>query len=117
MLVTSPFFGINRTQAVRKVFVRTPFLKQQIAYLNKGVLRRFQNFDIKAILRPSTPGADLRFASFTALSNSDMSKGFSKESLSEFESLLSFTILCSQISGPKNFSIHPLKSFLVLVFL
>jgi hypothetical protein len=69
IFVVSPFFGIMRILAVRKVWVRLPLRVHNITYLCKGILSKCQNFFIKQLLRPSIPAA-LLFPCFTEMSNS-----------------------------------------------
>jgi hypothetical protein len=58
----SPFFGISLSTAVRKLLVRLPRSKQQLAYLSKGSEKYIQKFLINRVLKPSIPGADDTFA-------------------------------------------------------
>ncbi len=53
------------------------------------------------------PGADLRFACFSAMSNSVISNCLSSSDRSWLESLLSSTVVLAQIVGPKKSSIEP----------
>jgi hypothetical protein len=83
--------------------VRIPLLKHTSEYLSKGTLNRCQNFAIKLIGSPSRPGADFLFASVTALSSSEISRGASNANSSASDSLLLLTSGFAIISGPRNF--------------
>jgi hypothetical protein len=103
----SPFFGINFIEAARKFGVKTPLLKQQLANLNSGTRRKVQYFFMKALLKPSIPGADLTLHLFNELSSSSMVKGLSNDVLSVSVNLEFTTIGEDNISAPKNFSMLP----------
>jgi hypothetical protein len=98
----SPFFGINLTQADLKVDVKIPLLKHALEYFKSGKRSLCQNREIKAMSRPSRPGADFRLASVNALSNSDIISGVSKLLRSSLVSLLLSTSGWLQMSGPRN---------------
>ena len=109
MLVFSPFFGINLIVADLKVLVRVPFLKQQVAYLKSGTRKYFQNLEIKRVLNPSIPAAEFMFAFLIASSSSLIAKLDSSLVLSAAVSMLFLTREELRISGPKNFSMQPVK--------
>ena len=81
-------------------------------YLCSGTLSKRQNFLIKLLLMPSGPAAVRVRVSLTALSSSKIEISFSKLSAN---SLLIFMLLTNgdaKMSGPRNPSMEPRKSFL-----
>jgi hypothetical protein len=74
----SPFLGISLSTAVRKLLVRLPRSKQQLAYLRSGSEKYIQNFLTNRVLKPSIPGADDMFAPAMEAFNSSMVRGSSR---------------------------------------
>ena len=110
MFAGEPFFGISLMFADLKVAESSPFRKQIFAYLCSGTRNTFQNLRINSVLSPSIPGADLVLACLEASSSSNSESGISSCAASFLESLLFTTILLASISGPRKFSMQPLRS-------